>query len=213
MDNLNKALADIQAVCDEWAAVKEEHGESGKWLFSNKLYELSMACEDTDLFNEAAEIVWEDWNESAMEAAGYAPHMWDISQYFEYDNHHGSYFTFRETGEDGGSSLDFWANDVGLEWDSSPNDKWAWTPFEKAIHACYGDTRFSTDRLTPEDYDDEEIEEITDTLTKYVIPAIKKTLEERKAVIAVYNRIKSNRGYYLELTEFWRKEWSVSQSV
>jgi hypothetical protein len=195
MNKLNIALSAVKSVCDEWNTLKEARSGRGGWLFNYKLYDLSSKCEDANEFDLLAGLIFNDWQEAAQEAAGYVPETWNYNKYFEHDKHHGSYFSFRERIE-GGGSLDFWANNVGLEWDSTSGVAWAFTPFEKAIYDCYGTTRFSTDRLTPEEYTQEEITEITEYLTVHVLPALLETLTERKAVIAAYDDLKAHQLQY-----------------
>jgi hypothetical protein len=195
MKELQAVLTAIQAVCTEWNAIKEAHTEHG-YMFSYKLYELSGKVEDWDSFNVIAEDIFENWKEEVRIAAGYSPEKWDYNKYFEHDKHHGSYFRFKE---DIDSGLDFWAEPIGLEWDSTEGNAWEFTPFEKAINAVYGVTRFSTDRLKPEDYTPEEIAEITADLTENVLPAITETLAERKAVIKAYDEIKAHQCDYAEV--------------
>ena len=190
-------LAEIETVCNAWNETKETHAGRGGWIFNYKLYDMAYACEDNDVFYMAAEAIREDWDELAREAAGYVPETWDYSKYFEHDRHNGSYFNFREDVESAWS-LDFWANNVGLEWDVTTGKEWGFTPFEKAVYDTYGTTRFSTDRLALEDYDEDELADIADTLEKHTLPALRETLAERLAVIKAYDAIKADQVNYLE---------------
>lgn len=197
MQNLNNALEQIKKVCDEWIKLKEERKSHDSWLFNYKLYDLAYKCPDAEEFSLIAEQIFNDWSESARIIAGYSPERWNYYKYFKHDNHNGSYFTFCED-IDSNNALDFWAENVGLEWDwhSSP-EEWSFTLFEKAIWEVYGETRFSTDRLKPEDYNPKELEIITNTLLEETLPVIKETLEERKAIISMYNKIKASQCDYI----------------
>ncbi|GHV47063.1 hypothetical protein FACS189499_03840 [Clostridia bacterium] len=195
---MDDALNTIATICAEWNALKDKQAGRGGYLFDNKLYDLCFACDDEDDFNYAAEMVYDEWAETVREIAGYNPDKWDYNKYFEHDRHHGSYFNFRDFSEDS-ERLDFWANPVGLDWDATPGAAWEFSPFEKALNALYGVTRFSTDRLTPDEYTPEEIADITQNLTQYVIPALRRELAERMAVIAAYNDIKARQCEYMEV--------------
>jgi hypothetical protein len=83
---LNAALEEVQKICDDWNEIKEKRGE---WLFNYKLYDLWKKC-DYDKFEELSQIIRDDWDYFAREAAGYAPAMWKYHEYFEHDRHNGS---------------------------------------------------------------------------------------------------------------------------
>lgn len=195
MKALDIALAKIQLICDEWNRIKSAQEHKG-WMFNYKLYDLSFKCEDADDFDFISRLIFDEWQEAAREAAGYIPETWDYHKYFEHDNHHGSYFNFRENCESS-DSLDFWANPIGLEWDCTQGNAWCFTPFEKAINYTYGYTRFSTDKLELKDYSSKEIKEIVEDLNNKVIPALTEILNERKAVIEAYENIKASQCDYV----------------
>lgn len=197
MENYLSVIGKINAVVAEW---KELRG-SELYLFNYKLYDLSRECNNDQKFEIACGCIMEEWQESVREITGYCPEQWKKEIYFTHDNHNGSYFNFADTSDDE-ETLDFWANDIGLEWDSTAGEEWYWTDFEKAINATYGSTRFTTDRLTPEKYSVEEMEEIAEYLHATILPKIRETLNERKAIIALYNELKANQcAYFMEVEE------------
>lgn len=201
MTNLFKALSDIEKICEEWRDIQDTQAGSGGWPFNYKLYNLAYNCEDPEEFQLIADNIFEEWKEATRIVAGYSKDKWRYYDYFTHDNHNGSYFTFRENYESS-ESLDFWANNIGLEWDSTEGDWWKFIPFEKAINACYGVTRFSTDRLVPDDYSKKELEEVTEELNR-IIPKLRETLKDRANIIEIYENMKASQCEWLVHKEYF----------